>query len=289
MSQKQNIHSKLEILKRIEPTGEASYLKTFEKLIHVIEELRRPVTGCPWDLEQNPKTMCEDLIEECYELIEAIQEENPEHVKEEIGDLLLNALMVAYMNQQDNHFTFSEVFESISSKLIRRHPHVFGDLKVKDSDEVLKNWAEIKTKIEGRKTKSILEQIPLSYPPLERGYKIQKKASKCGFDWEKNQIESVLSKVEEELNEVKAEIQSKCVSKQRIQEECGDLLFSVINLCRNLEVNPMVALDETNRKFVRRFKYIESKMNEKNISLSQEHLSQMNQFWEEAKAAEKNK
>ena len=188
------------------------------------------------------------------------------------------------MNEQQNNFTLDDVFNSISEKLIRRHPHVFSDVKVKDSDEVLKNWDKIKSDVEGRKKKSALESIPKSLPPLERAFKIQKKVAKQGFDWD--DIESTFDKLHEEIGELKNELVKNRQDNRRISEECGDLLFSSINICRKLNCDPSIALDKTNRKFSTRYNYVENSMKNNNIEMIKENFDKMNLFWEKSKEFE---
>jgi tetrapyrrole methylase family protein/MazG family protein len=242
----------------------------------VVVRLRAP-DGCPWDLEQSPETLRGDLIEETYECIEAIDEKDPGHIKEELGDIFLLATMISYMHQQSGLFNVADVFTTISEKLIRRHPHVFGEIKVKDSAEVLDNWAKIKVEQEGRKPKdSILDDVSRSLPPLDRAYKLQKKAAKAGFDW--TETRDVIAKINEELEEVSAAINS-----EELEGELGDLLFSAVNLCRFLKVEPSVALQRTNIKFVNRFRYVEKKMKAANTDMKAENLEIMERFWQEAK------
>jgi len=257
---------------------------TFKSLYDIIVRLRAP-DGCPWDREQSPATLRECLIEETYECIEAIDEENPAHIKEELGDLFLLATMLAYMHEEKGVFSVSDVFQTICEKLIRRHPHVFGEIQVKDSNEVLDNWAKIKVTQEGRKPKdSILDEVSAGLPPLDRAWKLQKKAAKAGFDWPT--VEGVVEKINEELEEVMEAVG--CNTKSNtIEEELGDLLFSVVNLCRYLKVEPSVALHRTNSKFIERFKHMEKKMKETGQELKQENLDRMDQFWNEAKNGER--
>ncbi len=219
---------------------------TFSSLYDVVARLRAP-NGCPWDREQSPATLRECLIEETYECIEAIDEENPSHIKEELGDLFLLTTMLAYMHEEEGVFSVADVFQTICEKLIRRHPHVFGEIQVKDSNEVLDNWAKIKVTQEGRKPKdSILDEVSAGLPPLDRAWKLQKKAAKAGFDWPT--LEGVVGKINEELGEVMEAVGNTAKS-NNVEEELGDLLFSVVNLCRYLKVEPSVALRRTNSKF----------------------------------------
>jgi tetrapyrrole methylase family protein/MazG family protein len=266
--------------------------KAFERLYKVVRRLREP-DGCPWDREQTPQTLRETLVEESYELIEAIDDwtadpsKGSAHVCEELGDVFLQPEMIAYMFEQKGGFSVADALNGLCDKLIRRHPHVFGDVKVKDSAEVLRNWDKIKVEQEGRKPKdSILDTVHRGLPVLDKAFKLQKKAAKVGFDWSCK--EDVSAKVEEELGEVNAAAQEG--NKEHVEEELGDLLFSVVNLCRYLDVEPSVALQRTNVKFTRRFKYVEQKMKQAgkemvaDASASIENMQQMDAYWNEAKA-----
>jgi tetrapyrrole methylase family protein/MazG family protein len=252
----------------------------FSRLVDLVARLRGP-GGCPWDLEQSPASLRGDLIEETYECIEAIDEKDPEHIGEELGDLFLLVTMLSYMHQQEGAFTLAGVLNGVSEKIIRRHPHVFGEVKVKDSAEVLKNWAHIKVEQEGRKPKdSLLDEVSRGLPPLDRAWKLQKKAAKAGFDWP--DISGVFEKIREELDEAEAAIREG--GAEQIEEELGDLLFSAVNLCRYVKAEPSVALQKTNVKFIRRFQYVEQKMKEAGAEMNRENLALMDRFWEAAKA-----
>jgi len=256
----------------------------FKKFHDVVVRLRSP-GGCPWDLEQTPLTLRDNLIEETYECIEAIDEQDPAHVKEELGDISLLVLMLAYMYEQEGHFTTVEMFEEAADKLIRRHPHVFGSEKDKSlsSGDVLTNWSRIKTEKEGRKPKnSILDEVSRGLPPLDRAWKLQKKAAKAGFDWPNSA--GVIEKIKEEMTEVEAAIDgAEKNGASVLEEELGDLLFSVINLCRFFDVEPSVALQRTNIKFTERFKYVEKHMKEAGSEMKAGNLELMDQYWNEAK------
>jgi tetrapyrrole methylase family protein/MazG family protein len=267
----------------------------FKRLYDIIVRLRAP-GGCPWDQEQTPESLRGNLIEETYECVEAIDEKSPEHIKEELGDLVLVAAMISYMYEEAGVFSVAETLNGISEKLTRRHPHVFGNQQVKDSAEVLDNWVKIKVDQEGRRPNaSILDQTPGSLPPLDRAYRLQKKAALAGFDW--LSAAAVIRKVEEELSET-AEAAEICKTleaatdteqaryaapREALEGELGDLLFAAVNLCRFLNVDPSVALNRTNGKFIRRFMYVEKKMRETNQEMKQENLDSMERFWEEAK------
>ncbi|GHU84123.1 nucleoside triphosphate pyrophosphohydrolase [Spirochaetia bacterium] len=275
----------------------------FKALYDTIIRLRAP-DGCPWDKEQTPASLRGDLIEETYECVEAIDEKDPTHIREELGDLFLLVTMLSYMHEQEGLFSVADALQTVTEKLIRRHPHVFGGVKVKDSAEVLDNWARIKVEQEGRKPKdSILDEVSQALPPLDRAYKLQKKAAKAGFDWP--DLKGVIEKIEEELGEVTDAIaacdaaaqdapmshnivlQESSLQESSLQEaiegELGDLLFSAVNLCRYLKIEPSVALQRTNTKFVKRFKYMEGEMKKVGHEMKQENLSIMDRFWEEAK------
>jgi tetrapyrrole methylase family protein/MazG family protein len=254
--------------------------EAFRQLYDIVVRLRGP-GGCPWDREQNPSSLRGCLIEETFECIEAIDERNPAHVCEELGDIFLAATMIAYMHEQEGAFSLADVFQSISEKLVRRHPHVFAETVVRDSVEVMDNWAKIKIQQAGRKPKdSILDSVSGGLPPLDRAYKLQKKAAKAGFDWP--DIAGVAEKIREELAEVLEAAQGGNTN-EKIEEELGDLLFSAVNLCRYLKVEPSTALRRTNSKFVERFKYMEKKMKEAGQEMRQENLGLMDRHWNAAK------
>jgi len=253
--------------------------EAFKALYDTIVRLRAP-DGCKWDREQTPSTLRGALIEETYECLEAIDEKDDEHIAEELGDIFLLTTMISYMHEQEGKFSVADALLKVNEKLIRRHPHVFGDVKVKDSAEILDNWAKIKVEQEGRKPKdSLMDEVSAALSPAERAYALQKKAAKVGFDWQ--DTSGVIGKIKEELEEVCEAIEIN--QNEEIEEELGDLLFSVINLCRFLKVEPSVALRRTNAKFVTRFKEVEEKMKETGQEMKKENLEIMDKFWEEAK------
>jgi tetrapyrrole methylase family protein/MazG family protein len=280
--------------------GSPDDIPAFNGLYETVVRLRGE-GGCPWDQEQTPATLRGDLIEETYECIEAIDEKDSGHIREELGDLFLLVTMLSYMHEQEGLFTVADVLEGITAKLVRRHPHVFGETKVKDSAEVLQNWAKIKVEEEGRRPKdSLLDEVSTALPPLDRAWKLQKKAAGAGFDWP--DLDGVFGKLEEELAEVKGALRQSPEASphgihpggiyphgnagekaRRVEEELGDLLFSAVNLCRFLKVEPSVALQRTNAKFVRRFKYVEREMKKAGIEMMPENLSAMDRYWEDAK------
>lgn len=284
--------------------------KAFNRLYNVVKILRCP-EGCPWDKEQTPLSMRRDLIEETFEAIDAITQEDPFHAKEELGDVMLNATMISYMYEQKGDFSVAEVLNELAEKLIRRHPHVFPESEgsvcantpVKNGEQVLNQWDRIKENLEGRKTECILDEVPQGFPPLLKAYKMQKKAAKKGFDWDN--VEDVKAKITEELAEVEEarlkvnellknqdvhvfEMKSSKEAdeaQKELEGEIGDLLFAVVNYARHLGVDPETALNATNTKFHKRFSYVQKKMEENEIPMIQENLSKMDEFWNEAKTS----
>jgi len=266
------------------PEGGNRPATAFKSLYDVVARLRGP-GGCPWDREQDSFSLRGNLIEETYECIEAIDEKDPAHVKEELGDIFLVATMIAFFNEEEGLFSVADALETASEKLVRRHPHVFGETKVRDSGEVLNNWDRIKVEQEGRIPKdSVLDEVSAALPPLDRAWKLQKKAAKSGFDWPN--IDGVIAKIREELDEAREAAQeaARTGSREKTEEELGDLLFSVVNLCRHLKVEPSLALRRTNGKFVKRFKHVEKKMKETGQQMCPENLGMMDRYWDEAKA-----
>ena len=253
--------------------------ESFSELYDVIKKLRAP-GGCPWDREQTPESMCGDFLEEVYEAIDAIKEKDDAHLMEELGDVYLVVTMIAYMKEQEGLFSIREVLDGISEKLIRRHPHVFGDSDASDSEEVLKQWQQIKVEVEGRKPKtSLLDKVSKGLPPLERSYQLQRKAAKAGFDWP--EVQGVWDKVHEEIDEVR-EVSPE--NRDHLREEIGDLLFSVVNISRYMGIDPADALHECNSKFSSRFSYVEEKMKQNGLEMSEKTFKEMDQFWDESKS-----
>ncbi|RZJ65436.1 MAG: nucleoside triphosphate pyrophosphohydrolase [Flavobacterium sp.] len=248
-------------------------LSAFNRLLDIMDDLR---TKCPWDKKQTLQTLRHLTIEETYELGDAILDSNLQEVKKELGDLLLHIVFYAKIGSETNDFDIADVANEICEKLIHRHPHIYGDVEVKDEEEVKQNWEKLKLK-EGKK--SVLEGVPKSLPALVKASRIQDKAKGVGFDWE--EPHQVWDKVEEEIEEFKAEIKSG--NQEKIEEEFGDVLFSMINYARFLDINPEDALERTNKKFIKRFQYLESKAGELGKSLSDMTLAEMDVFWNEAK------
>ncbi|OFX70984.1 MAG: nucleoside triphosphate pyrophosphohydrolase [Bacteroidetes bacterium GWE2_29_8] len=251
-------------------------LEAFERLIKIMDDLR---AKCPWDKKQTIESLRHLTIEETYELADAIIQKNNQDIKKELGDLLLHIVFYAKIASEENAFTLEDVINGICEKLIIRHPHVFGDVIAEDEEKVKSNWESIKIK-EGNK--STLEGVPNSLPSLVKAYRIQEKARGAGFDWDERH--QVLDKVREEIEELEKEIANN--NKEKIENEFGDMLFALINYSRFLNVNPENALEKTNQKFIKRFKYIESKAKENNTKLSDMTLAEMDVFWEEAKKLE---
>lgn len=248
-------------------------LKAFDRLLTIMDELREQ---CPWDKKQTIQSLRHLTIEETYELGDAILDNDLQEVKKELGDLLLHIVFYAKIGSETKDFDIADVANNICDKLIDRHPHIYGDVEVSDEEEVKRNWEKLKLK-EGKT--SVLEGVPKSLPALVKANRIQDKVSGVGFDWEASH--QVWDKVEEELAEFKQEIQNG--DQQAIENEFGDVLFSMVNYARFLKINPENALENTNKKFSKRFKYLEKKAKDLNKSLSDMTLAEMDVFWEEAK------
>jgi len=249
-------------------------LKSIGKLLDIMDELREK---CPWDREQTFESIRNLTIEEAYELADSIIENDKEEIKKELGDLLLHIVFYAKIGEESNSFDIKDVADAICKKLIFRHPHVFGDVNVNnDPEKVKENWEELKQK-EG--SKSVLSGVPTSMPSLIKANRIQEKVRAVGFDWEAR--EQVWDKVKEELDELKVEIDGN--NNEQIEKEFGDLLFSVVNAARLYGVDPELALEKTNSKFIKRFNYLEGKTIKKGKSLKDMSLDEMNKVWEEAK------
>ncbi|NDV44416.1 nucleoside triphosphate pyrophosphohydrolase [Flagellimonas sediminis] len=248
-------------------------LKAFERLLNIMDELREQ---CPWDKKQTMQTLRHLTIEETYELGDAILDNDLEEVKKELGDLLLHIVFYAKIGSETQDFDISDVANGICEKLINRHPHIYGDVKVENEEEVKQNWENIKLK-EGKK--SVLEGVPNSLPALVKANRIQEKVAGVGFDWE--HPEQVFEKLKEELGELQEEV--KVNDADKMESEFGDVLFSMVNYARFLNINPENALERTNKKFIKRFQYLESKAKAYGKSLKDMTLAEMDVFWEEAK------
>lgn len=252
-------------------------LSAFERLLNIMDDLRK---GCPWDKEQTYESLRHLTVEETYELSEAIFDKDVEGIKSELGDLMLHIVFYAKIGSETGDFDMADVLNYISEKLIYRHPHIYGEVEANDAETVKANWEMLKLK-EGRD--SVLSGVPKSLPPLVKAYRIQEKVKGVGFDWEKP--EQVWDKVQEEMQELKYEVDNGN-SKEKMENELGDLMFSIINYARFIGVNPEDALEKTNRKFIYRFQHLEGKAKEIGKSLKDMSLKEMDVFWEEAKKME---
>ncbi|WP_026693213.1 nucleoside triphosphate pyrophosphohydrolase [Peribacillus kribbensis] len=253
--------------------------REFFKAKKIIAKLRSP-EGCPWDKEQTHESLKKYLIEETYELIDAIDAEDDEEMISELGDILLQVLLHAQIGEDEGMFSIGDVIESLSSKMIRRHPHVFGDVEVETSGDVLVNWQKIKDQENpDAKKGSLLDSVEKSLPQLLKAYDYQKQAGKAGFDWDSPL--PMWEKIAEEIKEAKDEIEAG--NMDLLKKELGDIFFALVNICRYYSINPEEALHSTNRKFYDRFRYIEIQIEEKNSSFAEYTLSQLDELWEEAK------
>ena len=249
-------------------------LEQFERLLNIMDELREK---CPWDKKQTLESLRHLTIEETYELADAILDNDLEEIKKELGDILLHIVFYAKIGSEQKAFDMGDVAEGICEKLISRHPHIYGDVKVADEEEVKQNWEKLKLK-EGKI--SVLEGVPKSLPAMVKATRIQDKARGVGFDWD-NQ-EQVWDKVKEELGELKEEI-DKGADHKDIENEFGDVLFSMINYARFIDVDPEMALERTNKKFIKRFQYLESQSKKDGKDLSEMTLVEMDEYWNAAK------
>ncbi len=248
-------------------------LAAFDRLLTIMDELREQ---CPWDKKQTMQTLRHLTIEETYELGDAILDNDLEEVKKELGDILLHIVFYAKIGSETQDFDIADVANGICEKLINRHPHIYGDVKVENEEEVKQNWENIKLK-EGKK--SVLEGVPNGLPSLVKANRIQDKVAGVGFDWE--HPEQVFEKLKEELGELQEEVEAHNADK--MESEFGDVLFSMVNYARFLKINPENALERTNKKFIKRFQYLEQKAKELGKTMSDMTLAEMDVFWEEAK------
>jgi XTP/dITP diphosphohydrolase len=255
-------------------------LKAIERLLNIMDDLR---LQCPWDKKQTFESLRKLSIEETYELVDAIAEKDYQGIKEELGDLLLHIVFYAKLGEEIDEFNITDVANAISDKLVYRHPHIYGDIKVTNANEVLENWEQLKLK--EKKDKKVLDGVPKALPAMTKANRLQEKARGVGFDWEIR--EQVWDKVNEELGEVMDEIaiceKSKYNNLEALEAEFGDLLFSVINAARLYDIDPELALERTNKKFIKRFNYLEQETITKGKSLHDMSLEEMNKVWEKAK------
>ncbi|AEA33460.1 nucleoside triphosphate pyrophosphohydrolase [Hippea maritima] len=252
--------------------------EAFDRLVNTIKRLRAP-DGCPWDRKQTLYSLKQNVIEEVFEFIDALDRKDIENIKEELGDMLLHVIFHSIIAQEDGLFNLDDVINGVNEKLIRRHPHVFGDLKVEDVDEVLKNWEQIKLSEKNKKPTHLLDGLPRGLPPIERAYKIQKKVSKVGFDFESP--DDAFDKVEEEFLELKRAFE--IGKKEELENEVGDLIFAVLNFARMCGINASEALRKTSLRFEDRFNCIEDKLKSLGLSFEDVNLEQMDNLWDECK------
>ena len=252
--------------------------EAFAELLDIIATLR---VKCPWDRKQTMESLRALSIEEVYELGDAVLAEDMDEIKKELGDLLMHIVFYARIGEEQQQFDMADVLNGICEKLRYRHPHIYGEVKVENAEEVLQNWEQLKLKEKGRKHK-VLEGVPVSLPALVKAYRIQDKARGAGFDWKKK--EDVWDKVKEELQEFETEIQQ--ADQEKMEAEFGDFLFSIVNAARLYGINPENALEKTNRKFIRRFGYVEEKAKEEGKNIQEMTLEEMDKYWDEAKQEE---
>ena len=256
---------------------------TFDHLLAIMRRLRAP-GGCPWDAEQTHESLTRYLLEETYEVMEAIDEKSPQHLKEELGDLLLQPVFHAAIAEESGEFTINDIITTLCEKLVRRHPHVFGDLEIKDSDAQIENWEKIKKLEKGDERPSALSGVPAHLPALLKAHKISEKASRVGFDWD--HADQVFAKVMEELHEFEEAWAGG--NQSRMEDEMGDLLFAIANLGRFLNLNPEEALRKTIARFQKRFSYVEDELLRQGVPMQNATLDEMDVLWEQAKCAERN-
>ncbi|KXG08259.1 Nucleoside triphosphate pyrophosphohydrolase [Anoxybacillus sp. P3H1B] len=265
----------------VPPVKEEKWLyHRFEKLRHVIATLRGP-NGCPWDRKQTHESLKKYLLEEAYELFDAIDMQDDDGIIEELGDVLLQVMLHAQIGEDEGLFSIFDVIKGITEKMIRRHPHVFGDIEVQNAEEVLQNWQLIKEKEKQDRSVSLLDQVPKSLSSLLKAYEFQAKAAKVGFDWD--DVKPMWEKVEEEMQEFKQELLQGHQDVKKQMNEFGDLLFALVNIARYYKINPEEALQATNMKFYRRFSYIEEQVKTRGLRMEALSLQELDQWWEEAK------
>jgi tetrapyrrole methylase family protein/MazG family protein len=251
----------------------------FQRLVDLMARLRGP-DGCPWDRKQTPASLRPFLIEECFEVVDALEEGSSDKVKEELGDLLFQIIFHARIAEEEQRFTITDVIDGIHEKMVRRHPHVFGTERLATDKEVIANWEEIKKREKGHEDRtSVLEGVPRNLPALLRAHSIQQRAAKVGFDW--NHLHEVLPKLDEEMSEFKDSLKQGNAAK--VEEELGDVFFTLVNVSRFLGVDPEEALRKTIGKFVHRFRFIEERAAEAGTSLGNMSIEEMDALWQKAK------
>jgi MazG family protein len=256
--------------------------RSFEDLVKLMTTLRGP-DGCPWDRKQTLPDLKPYVIEEAYEVVDAIDRDDRAALLEEVGDLLLEAVFIAEITREEGTFDVYDSITAIHDKLVRRHPHVFADAKADDAEQVLVNWEKLKSDERKAENKSVLSGVPRSIPALLKASRLTEKAARVGFDWRRT--EDVFDKLDEEIAELREAVASGEASK--IEDEIGDLLFTIANIARKVSANPEEALQSTNRKFMRRFESMEKQVHERGQNLDQLELEEMDKLWDEAKAAER--
>lgn len=267
----------------VPPVKDESLLyKDFSYLRNIIAELRGP-DGCPWDKKQTHESLRKYLVEECYELIEAINNQDIDHMVEELGDVLLQIMLHSQIGEDSGYFSVDDVVEGITEKMIRRHPHVFGEEKAESVEDVMKHWQKAKSLEKQKEATSLLDEVNSASPNLIRAFELQKKAAKVGFDW--TDVQDAWNKVIEEIEEFKEEVEKRSAS-EKLEKELGDILFSIVNIARFYKIDPELAIHQTNQKFIRRFQYIEQSVSESGKKIEEVHLHQLDALWNEAKQKE---
>lgn len=257
--------------------------RSFDELVQLMATLRAP-NGCPWDRKQTLASLKPFIVEESYEVIEAIDNDDRKALVEELGDFLLQAVFAAEIAEEEGSFDIGDVITAIYNKLVRRHPHVFGEVEAKDAEQVLVNWEKLKNEERKAENKSVLAGVPQSLPALLKASRLTEKAARVGFDWRR--AKDVFAKIDEEVQELREAIDGR--NPKHIEEEIGDLLFAIANIARKLEVNAEEALQSANRKFARRFESMERAVRGEGRNLDQLTLEQMDALWDEAKSAERS-
>jgi len=259
--------------------------KDMQQLLAIMARLRDPEHGCPWDIKQDFASIAPYTLEEAYEVADAIQRQDYQELRLELGDLLLQVIFHAQMAKEQGLFEFSDVVEGLSEKLVRRHPHVFADSQFASEAEVNDNWEAEKQRERAQKgvtSESVLDHVPVGFPALTRALKLQKKAAKVGFDWD--HIQPVIAKIDEELQEVREELAAPQPSKLALEQEVGDLLFAVVNLARHLHLDPEKALRGCNQKFESRFHFIENELRKSQQAIEETSLERLDKLWNKAKS-----
>jgi tetrapyrrole methylase family protein / MazG family protein len=253
--------------------------KSFDDLVALMTRLRGP-GGCPWDREQSMEDLRPFIIEEAYEVTHAIEGGDREELREEVGDMLLQAVFVSEIAREEGSFTIDDAITAIHDKLVRRHPHVFGDVQAESAGEVLSNWEKLKATERSEKDQGLLSGVPTALPALLKASRLTEKAARVGFDWEKT--DDIFAKIDEEVGELRAAVDGG--DRAEIEHELGDLLFTVVNIARRMEIDAEGALQKSNAKFTRRFEHVERRLRESGRSFAESNLAEMDALWEEGKS-----